>query len=130
MLLFVFLVTVALWGVLRMYQQRQQLWKIASRFSSPQPHWLLGQLPLFPANDIPGIFETMRRGPYDYIPFSIGSRNCIGQRYALMEMKITIIKMLAHYRILPGETMPQVRLKTDLVLRPDKGIPIKIQRRL
>ncbi|XP_050069001.1 cytochrome P450 4d2-like [Anopheles maculipalpis] len=73
--------------------------------------------------------NTQRRGPYDYIPFSIGSRNCIGQRYALMEMKITVVKMLAHYRILPGENMPQVRLKTDLVLRPDKGIPIKIQRR-
>ncbi|XP_049285491.1 cytochrome P450 4d2-like [Anopheles funestus] len=73
--------------------------------------------------------STQRRGPYDYIPFSIGSRNCIGQRYALMEMKITIIKMLGHYRILPGENMPQVRLKTDLVLRPDKGIPIKIQPR-
>ncbi|XP_053665297.1 cytochrome P450 4d2-like [Anopheles marshallii] len=73
--------------------------------------------------------STQRRGPYDYIPFSIGSRNCIGQRYALMEMKITIVKMVAHYRILPGESMPQVRLKTDLVLRPDKGIPIKLQRR-
>ncbi|XP_058126924.1 cytochrome P450 4d2-like [Anopheles ziemanni] len=73
--------------------------------------------------------NTQRRGPYDYIPFSIGSRNCIGQRYALMEMKITIVRMLAHYRILPGKAMPQVRLKTDLVLRPDKGIPIKIVQR-
>ncbi|XP_053678282.1 cytochrome P450 4d2-like [Anopheles nili] len=73
--------------------------------------------------------NSNRRGPYDYIPFSIGSRNCIGQRYALMELKITIIKMVAHYRILPGKNMPQVRLKTDLVLRPDKGIPIKLQSR-
>uniref|UniRef100_A0A182N0D8 Uncharacterized protein n=1 Tax=Anopheles dirus TaxID=7168 RepID=A0A182N0D8_9DIPT len=71
--------------------------------------------------------STEKRGPYDYIPFSIGSRNCIGQRYALLEMKITIVQMLAHYRILPGERMPQVRLKTDLVLRPDRGIPIKLQ---
>ncbi|XP_050099313.1 cytochrome P450 4d8-like [Anopheles aquasalis] len=73
--------------------------------------------------------STQRRGPYDYIPFSIGSRNCIGQRYALMEMKITIIRLLSNYQILPGDTMSQVRLKTDLVLRPDKTIPIKIRGR-
>uniref|UniRef100_A0A182IKY7 Uncharacterized protein n=1 Tax=Anopheles atroparvus TaxID=41427 RepID=A0A182IKY7_ANOAO len=70
--------------------------------------------------------STQRRGPYDYIPFSIGSRNCIGQRYALMEMKVTIVRMISHYRVLPGDTMHEVRLKTDLVLRPDKGIPIKL----
>ncbi|XP_058126923.1 cytochrome P450 4d2-like [Anopheles coustani] len=70
--------------------------------------------------------STQRRGPYDYIPFSIGSRNCIGQRYALMEMKVTIVRMISHYQILPGDTMHEVRLKTDLVLRPDKGIPIKL----
>ncbi|XP_049532441.1 cytochrome P450 4d2-like [Anopheles darlingi] len=73
--------------------------------------------------------STQRRGPYDYIPFSIGSRNCIGQRFALMEMKITLVRLLANYQILPGDTMSQVRLKTDLVLRPDKTIPIKIRGR-
>ncbi|XP_058448072.1 probable cytochrome P450 4d14 [Malaya genurostris] len=67
-----------------------------------------------------------RRGPYDYIPFSVGSRNCIGQRYAQMEMKITIIKLLASYQILPGETFKNIRFKSDLVLRPAEGIPIKI----
>uniref|UniRef100_A0A182S7M3 Cytochrome P450 n=1 Tax=Anopheles maculatus TaxID=74869 RepID=A0A182S7M3_9DIPT len=59
MLLFVFLATVAFWAVLRMYRERQRLLKIASRFDGPKPHWLLGNLPLFPANDIPGIFEMM-----------------------------------------------------------------------
>nr|XP_040230967.2 cytochrome P450 4d2-like [Anopheles coluzzii] len=70
--------------------------------------------------------NTQRRGPYDYIPFSIGSRNCIGQRYALLEMKVAIVRMVSFYRILPGDTMHEIRLKTDLVLRPDKSIPIKL----
>lgn len=67
-----------------------------------------------------------KRGPYDYIPFSIGSRNCIGQRYAMLEMKTTLIKLISNFKILPGESLKQLRVKTDLVLRPDKGIPVKI----
>ncbi|XP_058455237.1 cytochrome P450 4C1-like [Malaya genurostris] len=67
-----------------------------------------------------------KRGPYDYIPFSVGSRNCIGQRYAMLEMKTTLIKLIFNYKILPGESLPKLRVKTDLVLRPDKGLPVKL----
>ncbi|XP_058063777.1 cytochrome P450 4d8-like [Anopheles bellator] len=73
--------------------------------------------------------SSQRRGPYDYIPFSVGARNCIGQRFALLEMKISIIRMVSHYHIHPGDGIRGVRLKTDLVLRPDKGIPIKLSAR-
>ncbi|XP_055540137.1 cytochrome P450 4d1-like [Wyeomyia smithii] len=68
-------------------------------------------------------------GPYDYIPFSFGTRNCIGQKYATMELKVAIIKLVAAFRILPGESMDKMRFKTDLVIRPNKGIPIKLVER-
>nr|AFD04432.1 cytochrome P450 [Culex quinquefasciatus] len=70
-----------------------------------------------------------KRGPFDYIPFSVGSRNCIGQRYAIMEMKITLIRLLANYKILAGESLNDLRFKMDLVLRPVDGIPIRVQAR-
>ncbi|XP_053669587.1 cytochrome P450 4d2-like [Anopheles marshallii] len=70
-----------------------------------------------------------KRGPFDYLPFSIGARNCIGQRYAVMEMKVSLIKLIANYRVLPGESLPKLRVKTDLVLRPDIGIQVKLELR-
>ncbi|XP_065091259.1 cytochrome P450 4C1-like [Ochlerotatus camptorhynchus] len=72
--------------------------------------------------------ENMR-GPYDYIPFSIGSRNCIGQKYGLMQLKMTVARLIVNFRVLPGESTWDVKLRTDLVLRPERGIPIRIESR-
>ena len=61
--------------------------------------------------------QTEKHGPHDYIPFSAGYRNCIGQNFAINEMKVVIGTLVNHFSMKLDEThkvemVPRVVLKT------------------
>jgi cytochrome P450 len=69
--------------------------------------------------------------PLVYMPFGIGPRICIGMRFALLEIKITLAKILSKYDILPSLHTPrEIVFAEGVVRRPRDGIPITIKRRI
>ncbi|XP_076250718.1 cytochrome P450 6k1-like isoform X1 [Rhynchophorus ferrugineus] len=63
-----------------------------------------------------------------YIPFGAGPRNCIGGRFALMNMKIAISKILLNFEcVRVAETpVPLVYETKSLVVASKVGLPLKL----
>lgn len=73
-----------------------------------------------------------RSSPFQYIPFSAGVRNCIGQKFAMLEVKTTISKILRYYEIaLSEETInTKLRVTSELVLKPTTVMEFNIKERV
>ncbi|XP_044737445.1 probable cytochrome P450 4s3 [Chrysoperla carnea] len=75
--------------------------------------------------------ENLReRNPYSFVPFSAGPRNCIGQKFAMLEMKTSSSKILRNFKILPAfeadGTPYEPDLRAYIVLTAVNGVQVRL----
>jgi cytochrome P450 len=82
-----------------------------------------------PDNFAPEVRKT--RGPYSFMTFGQGPRNCIGIRFAYMQMKLALVHIVNKWTVLPCDKTP-TEMVTDpmnVSMLPKGGLWVKLQPR-
>ncbi|XP_067636901.1 LOW QUALITY PROTEIN: cytochrome P450 4ae1-like [Eurosta solidaginis] len=100
-------VLILLWQILRdpdVYPEPERFW--------PERHLL----------------HNARSSAFSHIPFSAGPRNCVGQQFAIFELRTVVVQILRHFELLPMDL--DVHPSIKIVLRSKTGVNVELKTRI
>ncbi len=74
---------------------------------------------------LPGRWETASPSPYEYLPFGVGPRLCVGAGFALLEIKTVLALLLQCWRV---GVAPEARVdrRVGITLGVRRGLPVVV----
>ncbi|UYV62129.1 CYP4V2 [Cordylochernes scorpioides] len=73
--------------------------------------------------------QLLSRPSYAYVPFSAGSRNCIGQKLAMLEQKTLVATIVKHFDIESRDPFDTLWPSLEFVLTTVQPLMIKLKPR-
>ena len=60
------------------------------------------------------------------MPFSNGPRNCIGRKFAMVEMKVTVAKLLMAFKFELDPNQGEISTSLRLTMKPDPNPILRV----